>query len=214
MSTYTVLRKTEETELNLTYLEFFETIKVENGQVFHLPYHQKRYEGVLGSYGISDRKNLEDYIDPPKNGLYRCRLVYTIAKNTHSVNVEYIEYVKRDVQSLQVVYDDTIEYRYKSTNREHISKLFALKGKCDDILIVKNSLVRDTSIANIAFYDSKRWITPKQPLLKGTARQRLLENGFLSEKDIFVEELKNFSKIALLNAMIGFDIIEEHQILI
>ncbi len=204
----------EEIELNQTYLEFFETIKIENGEVFHLPYHQKRYESVLDSFGINTYKDLKDYINPPENGLYRCRLVYKIVKNTHSVNVEYIEYKKRDVHSLQTVYDDTIEYKYKSTNRESIEKLFALKGKCDDILIVKNSLVRDTSIANIAFYDENKWVTPKEPLLKGTTRERLLQEGFLSEKNITVKELKNFSKIALLNAMIGFDVIEEYQILI
>ncbi len=204
----------EETELNPTYLEFFETIKIENAQVFYLSYHQKRYESVLRSFGVYVYKNLEDYIDPPAKGLYRCRLVYKLHKKTHSIDVAYIPYKKKDIQSLQVVYDDTIEYRYKSTDRDRINKLFLAKGRCDDILIVKNSLVTDTSIANIAFYDSKRWITPKDPLLKGTTRERLLEEGFLSEKDIEVQELQHFSKIALLNAMIGCDVIKGCQILL
>ena len=204
----------EETELSPTYLEFFETIKIENAQIFYLSYHQKRYESVLSSFGVYEYKNLKDYIHPPVKGLYRCRLVYKVHKKTHSIDVEYIPYKKKDIQSLQVVYDDTIEYRYKSTNRDRINKLFLAKGRCDDILIVKNSLITDTSIANIAFYDSKRWITPKDPLLKGTTRERLLKEDFLSEKNIEVQELQHFSKIALLNAMIGFDVIKECKILL
>ncbi len=210
-----MLRKMEETELSPTYLEFFETIKIENAQVFYLSYHQKRYESVLRSFGVYEYKNLKDYIDPPAKGLYRCRLVYKVHKKTHSIDVAYIPYKKKDIQSLQVVYDDTLEYRYKSTNRDRINKLFLARGRCDDILVVKNSLVTDTSIANIAFYDdAKGWITPKEPLLKGTTRERLLEEGFLSEKDIEVQELKHFSKIALVNAMIGFDVIKGCQILL
>ena len=46
--------------------------------------------------------------------------------------------------------------------------------KADDILIIKNGFITDTSIANILFFDGKKWITPKKPLLKGTVRERLL----------------------------------------
>ena len=84
---------------------------------------------------------------------------------------------------------------------------FDKRESCDDILIVKNGYITDTSIANIALYDGNSWITPKVPLLKGTTRQRYLDNAKILESDIKVQDLKKFSKIALLNAMIDFDII-------
>ena len=90
--------------------------------------------------------------------------------------------------------------------------LFSQKENCDEILIVKNGLLCDTSIANIALFDGRKWMTPKTPLLEGTTRQRLLESGFLTVKDIAVEDLKMYSQMALMNAMIDFDIIADKKI--
>lgn len=127
------------------------------------------------------------------------------------MDVAYHEYKKREINSLKLVYDDEIEYSLKSTCRDKLDALFAQRGECDDVLIVKNSLITDTTIANIAFFDSNRWITPRIPLLKGTTRERLLREGKIFEADIAVDDLKKFSKIALMNAMIDFDIITEKQ---
>ena len=52
------------------------------------------------------------------------------------------------------------------------------------------------------------------PLLEGTCRARLLKEKFIVQKDITVEELMNSSKIALMNAMIDFKVINNHKILI
>jgi 4-amino-4-deoxychorismate lyase len=189
---------------------FFETIKSVDGELFHMPYHQKRYESVLSSLGINDVKNLEEYIEAPKIGTYRCRVVY----NPHAIMVSYHEYKKREISSLKLIFNNDINYRVKSTFRDELDNLYAKREECDDILIIKDLLVTDTSIANIAFYSNGMWITPKAPLLKGTTRARLLAEGKLVEADIGVNELRNFSKIALLNAMIGFDVIQEHEFLI
>ncbi len=186
---------------------FLETIRVVDGEVFNILYHQKRYESVLKKFNIKNPQNLLDYIDPPKNGIYRCRLLYDISKMPHTIDITYHEYKKRDISSLKLVYDDNIEYSLKSAHRDKLETLYEQRGKCDDVLIVKNSLITDTTIANIAFYDSKRWITPAHPLLKGTTRERLLMEKKIFEADIYVEDLKKFSKVALMNAMIDFDII-------
>ncbi len=215
MSIFTKLRKTEETELNQISDEFLETIKIDNGKVHHLAYHQQRYESVLDYFGIKNtREELSNLLEVPEDGLYRCRFVYRITKNTHSIKIEYLPYEKKEIRSLRLVFDDKVHYEMKSTNREYLQRLYSMRKSCDDILIVKNSLITDTTIANIAFYDQNRWITPKQPLLKGTTRARLLDEGQLLEKDIRVEDIKQFSKIALMNAMIGFDPLQECQILI
>lgn len=188
--------------------DYLETIKSLNGEIFNLPYHQRRYESVLNTFNISDFKNIQDYLKPPSRGLYRCRFVY----NKKDIHITYHEYKKKDVKSLKLVYDDKIEYAEKSTNRKVLDKLFEKKEDCEDILIVKNSLVTDTSIANIAFYNNGLWYTPKKPLLKGTTRARLLDESKIIEKDIFVNDLGNYSKVALMNAMIDFDIITKYNL--
>lgn len=186
---------------------FLETIKSVDGKIFNLSYHQKRYESVLKDIGSNSFDNLKDYLSPPLDGTYRCRLTY----NSNNISVSYHKYKKREVSSLKLIFDDNIEYSKKYTNRNEIDKLFALKGDSDEILIVKDSLVTDTSIANIALYDSGIWYTPKKPLLHGTTRARLLDDGKIVESDINVDELKKFSKTALLNAMIDFDLLEEFK---
>jgi 4-amino-4-deoxychorismate lyase len=187
---------------------FFETIKIVDSEILNLEYHQKRYENVLKIFDIDDAKDLKTYINPPKKGTYRCKVIYDIS-NLDSIEVLYYEYTKRKISSLKIIRDDDIEYKNKSIDREKIDTLFSKRDGCDDILIVKNKLVTDTSIANIAFYDGESWLTPRQPLLKGTTRDRYLSNKKLKEVDIDVEELDRFSKIALLNAMIDFDIIAD-----
>lgn len=189
---------------------FLETIRAVDGEVFYISFHQERYECVLKKFGVKDVQNLETVLKPPKIGIYRCRLTYDLSKIPHHIDVTYHEYKKREINSLKLVYDDDIEYSLKSTCRDKLDAFYALRGECDDVLIVKNSLITDTTIANIAFYDSMKWLTPALPLLKGTTRERLLRNGKIFEADIAVKDLKKFSKIALMNAMVDFDIITQN----
>ena len=70
----------------------------------------------------------------------------------------------------------------------------------------------DTTIANIAFFDGKTWFTPTTPLLQGTTRARLIDEGFLKLRDIKKEDIKEYSRFALMNAMIGFCIQNSVQI--
>jgi len=189
---------------------FLETIKALDGEVFHLSFHQARYENVLREFEIDEAQNLEKFLNPPKIGIYRCRLIYDLSKTPHTINVTYYEYKKREVNSLKLIYDNEIDYSIKSSNRERLDELYAQRGECDDVLIVKNSLITDTTIANIAFWDSKRWVTPASPLLRGTTRERLLREGRIFEEEISVEDLKKFSKVALMNAMVDFDIITKN----
>ena len=189
---------------------YLETIKVVDGEIFNLEYHQKRYEEVLKTLGIQDIKNLGEYLNPPKWGIYRCRLVY----DEESIEVTYHKYKKREISSFKLIFENEIEYSLKSTNREKIDSLFSQKDDADEILIVKNLLITDTSIANIAFFRDGVWFTPKNPLLKGTTRMRLISEGKLIESDIKVQELRSFSQVALLNAMIGFDVLDRFEFLI
>lgn len=190
---------------------FLETIRVVNGEIYNLEYHQKRYERVLDDFGVKIKEDLGNFIKPPKNGTYRCRLLYDISKTPSILDITYHKYEKRDISSLKILSSNSIDYRYKYADREKLNALFELRGECDDVLIIKNELVTDTTIANIAFFDGLKWITPKTPLLMGTTRERLLFEGKIFEANIYAKEIKNFTKVALLNAMVDFDIIVQNK---
>jgi len=188
--------------------EFLETIRLENGKVYHLAYHQKRVESVFEMFHQDVRGyNLSTlFVAIPKEGLYRVRIVYNLQGE---FTLSYVPYIKREIKSFKLLEDATLHYGCKFANRDTLDRLFAKKGDCDEIIITQNGYITDTSIANIALFDGKQWWTPKNPLLKGTTRQRLLERGFLKEKVLHVKDISQYKKLSLMNAMIDFDIIAE-----
>jgi 4-amino-4-deoxychorismate lyase len=181
---------------------FIETIKIEDGQVFNIKWHNLRFNRTQKEiFKIDTPLNLQDYIKhPPQKGLFRCRILYS----NRIKSVEYIPYKIRDIESLKILQSD-ISYSYKYANRELLDSLKDSAGS-DDIIIQKDGLLTDTTIANIAFYDGDSWVTPQSPLLEGTMRAKLIDRGFLITKDIKSDNLNNFSNFALMNAMIGFQI--------
>ena len=70
----------------------------------------------------------------------------------------------------------------------------------EDIIIVKNGFVTDSSFSNLIFFDGKEWYTPSTPLLKGTTRARLLNEKKITERVIKIEDIKNYKSISLINA--------------
>ena len=83
--------------------------------------------------------------------------------------------------------------------------MFAQRGKCDDIIIIKNGLVTDAFAANLLFFDGKNWVTPTTPLLKGTQRQFLLDQEIIFETKIREEDICSYQKVGLINAMVSFE---------
>ena len=181
---------------------YFETIKCYNYDIYNLTYHINRISNTIGL-----NINLQEYIYPPNKSLLKCKVIYD--KNG-ILNILYSPYKKRLINTFKLIYDDNIIYNKKSTNRKLIDNLFFKKGLSDEIIIIKNNLITDTSIANIAIFYNNQWITPKSPLLHGTSLQRHLNNDKIIQKDISVKMLKDAKKIALLNAMIDFDIIDNY----
>jgi 4-amino-4-deoxychorismate lyase len=183
---------------------FFESIKLKDGMFYRLKLHQERVsKAFAASYPdekpISLFENLNQSI-VPQEGIYKCRIVY----DTDFLSLEIVPYVRREINSLRLVETNMESYPYKLEDRTGFNAAFALRGDCDDVLLVKNGLLTDTSYSNIALFDGKDWFTPRVPLLYGVNRAELLENGKLIEKDIAVGELKDYQQICLFNAMIEF----------
>lgn len=184
--------------------QFVETIKIKEGRAQAIAYHQERMERTIRhffpSLGVASMPSLERLLAPKAHmELYKARVVYG---ESGVESIEYAPYSMREVHSLQVVEDDNITYNFKSTNRDCLNALAARKGGCDEIIIVKRGLVRDTSYTNVALYDGKLWLTPRQPLLLGTKRAYLLEKKLIQEADLTLDDLRKAQKVSLFNAMI------------
>ena len=185
-----------------------ETIKIEDGEVFNLSYHQARCdESRKALFHSTDSLDLSSLIQAPSKGFYRCRILYN--EKIHSV--EYIPYHPKEIHRLKIITSD-LEYDHKYANRDALNKLLRSQPDTDDILIEKNGYLTDTTIANIAFYDGKQWFTPEKPLLKGTMRAKLLDEGFIHTRKIKKEEISDYTHVALMNAMIGFKILKNFTI--
>lgn len=191
----------------------FETICAKNGMVQNIEWHQMRYinsyqvyYGKLPTNTIMDGIVLPDFT---KSGTYKMRISY----NESSKIVDFEKYTRKNIKTLKIVMDNTIEYGLKYTDRLNLDLLKRKKEGCDDILIVKNGMVTDSSICNIVFFDGHEWITPESPLLKGTSRERLIRSGRIKQHHIKVSEISNYQSFKLINAMRDFDDIREIEVI-
>ena len=185
-----------------------ETIKIEDGEIANLSYHQARCTKSRQTlFNSSEILELSSLIDPPKEGLYRCRILYD--QEIHSI--EYIPYHAKEIHTLKIV-PSQIDYSLKYANRDTFNTLLISHKDVDEVIIEKDGYLTDITIANIAFYNGKQWLTPAVPLLKGTMRAKLLDEGLLEEKNIKKSDLSDFSKVALINAMVGFKILHNVKI--
>lgn len=172
----------------------------------NLPYHTLRMNATRkAAYGATTPIDLSDFIAPSAySERTKCRVEY----GREVMKVEYAPYLIRPVATLRLATCDGIDYRYKSTDRSALNALFDGRGEADDVLIVRNGLLTDSSICNIALWNGRQWLTPAHPLLCGTMRAYLLDSRIIFPADIRVEHLPAFSRLRLFNAMIDFGQVE------
>ena len=184
---------------------FVESIQLKDGVFKRLPFHQARLEKAMKQFFQNEKViNLAEELmktDFPTEGLFKCRIVY----DSEICLIEFIPYVRREIRTLKIVHSDIESFPYKPKDRTGYNTAFALRADCDDVIIVRNGLLTDSSYANIAFFDGKFWFTPQIPLIFGVNRAGLVEKGKIIEKDIQVNELLNYTQISVFNAMIEFE---------
>ena len=179
----------------------FESICVLNGCVLNPKWHELRYHSAYSKlFGESPKKSLLAGLQIPiefQAGKVKLKIIY--GQNQKEFSFQH--YKTQKIETLKIVHHDELDYSRKYSDRRTLNKLFSFKENCDDVLIVKNSEVTDTSYGNVIFFDGKNWITPKNPLLKGTCRARLISDGKVSEQVIRVEDLKSLKGVKVINAM-------------
>ena len=185
--------------------QLLETIRIENGVPLNIGLHNRRFNHARNElFGGEDFLNLEKLIQCPehlRNNILKCRVIYT--RKVEKITFEL--YNIRSINSLKLVIDNSIDYAYKYLDRSHLNLLREQLDGADDVLIVKNGFITDTSYANIVFRKKDRWITPSTPLLKGTRRENYLCSQKISEELITPQDLHKYSEARIINAMINLE---------
>jgi len=198
-----------------------ETIKIQNGIAQNLFWHTQRmnvsYKELFGTechFDLGDiiRLNFKtefkpetavgaDSLPAAAPSISKARFLY----GRDNYKIEFEQYTPKTVNSLKLVVCNDIDYHLKYSSRDYLNSLAMQRDGADDILIVKDGFVTDTSFSNIIFSDGTAWYTARKPLLRGTCRARLIKNNIIEERDIKPEDLSGFSYFMLINAMLDFD---------
>jgi 4-amino-4-deoxychorismate lyase len=184
--------------------QLIESIRIANGAPKNIKSHQER---VNSSYKELFNKEcpflLQDVIPiPEKVGeIYKCRILYN--ENVQEIDVSpYIPSIPKKVKK---VIDNDIDYHLKFADRSRLNALMESREDCDEILIIRNGLITDASKYNVLLFNGDNWVTPKNPLLKGTLRNALLERNMVVAKDIPLDNLDEYSYLLLVNALNPFN---------
>lgn len=187
----------------------FESIKVYNKRLYNIEYHNVRMNNSRAElFNAKEQIDLSKIISVPddfSNELYKCRVIYS----EEIISVDFQRYKKKKVDCLQLVRDDDITYTHKYEDRTEIEKHLSVT-KADEILIIKNGFVTDTSFSNVVFFDGTKYFTPPSPLLKGTKRAKLIADGTIQEEEIRLNDIQKFKFVHLVNALL--DLKEENRI--
>ncbi|PJB13033.1 MAG: hypothetical protein CO119_04020 [Flavobacteriales bacterium CG_4_9_14_3_um_filter_40_17] len=186
-------------------MKLLETIQVRNGKPINIEYHSARFNlSRTELFGIKASLDLSKHIQIPKDclaGIYRCRLIY----ERDIEEIGFSAYQFKPVQSLKIVEVPDVNYAYKWADRHIFKNLLQQNSDVDEIIISKNGSITDCTFANLAFWDGENWFTPNTPLLKGTKRTKLIDDGKISEVEIGVSDVRNYQKVCLINSFRELD---------
>lgn len=183
--------------------QFFESIRIVNGRVMNLSQHQIRVDRAMKSINSMDFLDLKKHIatlDLSKSGVYKLRISYNPYK-AEILKTRFEAYEEKSITTLRLV-DINFNYEHKSEDREALNHAFGKRDGADDVLLVRNGLITDSWYCNVAFYNGEIWLTPKDALLQGTMRAKLIQTKKIVPADIKVQDIASFKKIRLFNAMI------------
>lgn len=183
---------------------FLETICINRSIVQNLHAHLNRMYNSARAFDIQ-APPLPDLIAllpaELKNKKVRCSITY----DSHILDIRFIDYTPRTINSLRLVESD-INYAHKFSDRQSLNNLLEQRNGCDEVLIVQNNCITDTTYSNVVFSNAAgRLFTPDTYLLNGTKRQLLLLKGIISETRITSGDLHLYDKVYLINAMLDVE---------
>jgi len=192
--------------------QFFESICVKDGIAKNLAAHQTRVNKTLDAFNASNNgielASIVHQLTIPEAGLFKLRISYDLNGNYQTgLN----PYQFKQIQNFALVDINGHRYDYKDENRDWINDALSQSGK-DEIMMHDAGLVKDCSYTNIVFYDGVKWYTPAAPLLEGTQRAKLIKEGIIQPKALYVQDIPDFKKFKCINAMMDWDTSIEYEI--
>lgn len=183
----------------------FETVCLLEGKIQHRAYHEARYRKSYSQvFGKLPPHPLLVGLHIPEaytQGKVKMRIDY----NEKERECRFSSYTSISLTDLKLVHSSTIAYSLKHVDRSELISLWNQRGTCQDVLIVKDGWITDSSYTNIILFDGGEWWTPDTPLLVGTCRERLIQEKKITAAPIHVDELDQFTHFQLINAMRDFD---------
>ncbi len=182
--------------------QFIESIRVENGEVMALPFHQKRVNATFQHFFPKSKTiSLQKIIEQeqiPQDSLYKLRIVYS----SKLKSIEFQNYtipLFRKIQLIEIPSD--FDYNFKSTKRELFDQVSKQIEHDTLVILIKNGLITDSTFSNLVFEKSGELYTPSKPLLAGTMLQQLLKEKRIKSIPIQLADFESFEVIYPINAM-------------
>jgi len=192
--------------------QFFESICVKDGLTENLHFHQARVNKTLHAFNASHNSieltKMVQQLALPTLGLFKLRISYDLNGNHQA---KLTPYVYKQINHFALVDIKGNRYDYKYENRDWINEALSQSGK-DEIMMHDDGLIKDCSYTNIVFYDGVNWYTPESPLLPGTQRSKLMQEGVVIPKALYVNDISSFVKFKCINAMIDWEDAVEYKI--
>jgi 4-amino-4-deoxychorismate lyase len=189
----------------------FESIRVDNGQIPLLNFHQKRVDISYSSvFKKVNTYNLQECIKPflKKDGIQKCRFIYDDKK----YRIEIIDYQiiePKRIGWLRI--DPNFNYSFKYYDRNFFNKIKESYSGFNEIILVKNDLITDSTYCNLIVYAKGKWIVPQTCLLNGVERTRIISAYNFPIEPITIDEFLSAKEYKLINAMRPFEDVEARK---
>lgn len=183
---------------------FIETILAEHGVAQNILFHQVRVNKTLHDFHSDAAIDIVQALNKlalapiPKA---KIRLLYN---EEGIIEITQDAYQRKEIQSVSLVEIGARTYPHKYADRKWIYALLAEAGT-DEMIMVKNGHITDTSIANLAFHDGTNWYTPASPLLEGTRRAALIQQMIVTPIPIPLSSLHQFTSFKYFNSLISWN---------
>lgn len=190
---------------------FLETMLWDGSRIKYLNYHLDR---IIHSLEFDSKKDfktahtrfqeIQDIIHEyafPLNDSSRVRILY----DSDGFEIEVLKFAPSFPGSFKCIeIDPAFDYSFKYANRERLDHAFENRGEADEVILLKNGWVTDTSKANLAFRKNGIWYTPYFPLLAGTTWKRLIRERAILPRPIHIDQVNLFDSLRSFNALHEF----------
>lgn len=182
---------------------FLETVCIKNNVPQHLDTHLQRMRETARHYGFH-APELPDLTTRMPMELRDKKVKCSITYREKILQITFTGYIPKKIDSLKLV-DSDVQYAFKFSDRSALNASLQKRGTCDEVLIVQDNCITDTTISNVVFKKGTDFFTPDTYLLNGVKRRRLLQENKIKEIRISTDILYNFESVFFINAMLDIE---------